>query len=137
MDQSLIDQKLESLRRCLHRLETRCPADIEILLRDLDAQDVVALNLTRAVQLCVDLASHWLSSHQKQTAPRTMGQAFDRLAEAGMITPQVAKNMRKAVGFRNIVIHNYEDIDWNIVFSICQTRLDDFRQFAKVFADSE
>ena len=29
MDQELIDQKLESLRRCIRRLETRCPASAE------------------------------------------------------------------------------------------------------------
>jgi len=59
MDQSLINQKLESLRRCVMRLEDRCPSNVEALQKDLDAQDILALNLTRAIQLCVDLASHW------------------------------------------------------------------------------
>lgn len=50
MDQELTAQKLESLRRCINRLETRCPASADDLTADLDAQDIVALNLTRAVQ---------------------------------------------------------------------------------------
>lgn len=39
--------------------------------------------------------------------------------------------MAKAAGFRNIAVHEYESIDWNIVFSIISSRLDDFRDFAQ------
>jgi hypothetical protein len=56
MDWDLIEQKLESLRRCIGRVRERCPESAAILSRDYDAQDILALNLTRAVQLCVDIA---------------------------------------------------------------------------------
>lgn len=39
--------------------------------------------------------------------------------------------MRKAVGFRNLAVHQYEDVDWHIVYSICQHNLDEFRDFAR------
>ncbi|MCL7943641.1 hypothetical protein [Marinobacter sp. ATCH36] len=58
MDEQLVAQKLESLRRCIQRVESRLPEDLDALLVDLDAQDIVSLNLTRAVQMCVDIASH-------------------------------------------------------------------------------
>jgi len=35
------------------------------------------------------------------------------------------------VGFRNIAVHAYRTIDWNIVFDIIQNRLTDFREFAR------
>ncbi|GGY06357.1 hypothetical protein GCM10007160_37310 [Litchfieldella qijiaojingensis] len=135
MDRQVINQKLESLRRCIARLESRCPDDAKTLATDLDAQDIVSLNLTRAVQICVDIAAHWIAEHGDVTAPVTMGQTFDVLAQAGIISPQLATNMRKSVGFRNIVVHNYENVNWDMVFSICKNRLDDFRQFAEVFIE--
>lgn len=58
MDRIVIERKLDSLRRCLQRVEQRCPASPEALAGDLDAQDIISLNLTRAVQLCVGLAAH-------------------------------------------------------------------------------
>lgn len=136
MDQSLINQKLESLRRCVMRLEDRCPVSVEDLQADLDAQDILALNLTRAIQLCVDIASHWIAEHHMLTSPITMGKSFDVLAERGVISSELAAIMKKSVGFRNIVVHNYEAIDWQIVFSICRHHLDQFRQFAAVFMDT-
>jgi uncharacterized protein YutE (UPF0331/DUF86 family) len=39
-------------------------------------------------------------------------------------------SLRRVVGFRNITVHNYERMDWAIVHSSCQERLDDFRRFA-------
>ena len=58
MDREVVAEKLESLRRCLQRVSEKCPPDVETLLRDFDLQDILALNLSRAVQLCVDIAAH-------------------------------------------------------------------------------
>ena len=38
--------------------------------------------------------------------------------------------MRKAVGFRNIAVQNYDVINWEIVYAICNNSLVDFRRFA-------
>lgn len=134
MDESLVAQKLESLRRCIQRVESRLPGNLATLLNDLDTQDIISLNLTRAVQLCVDLAAHWLAEHAESTAPKTMGQAFEALADAGVIDQQLAIRMKKSVGFRNVMVHNYDDVNWEIVFVICNKHLKDFTDFARVFA---
>lgn len=134
MDEQLIAQKLESLRRCIQRVESRLPPDLETLQADIDVQDIIALNLTRAIQMCVDIASHWLAEHADATAPRTMGQTFEALADAGIIDRELATRMRKSVGFRNVVVHNYDEVNWAIVFSICRHHLGDFRAFARIFS---
>lgn len=43
--------------------------------------------------------------------------------------------MRKSVGFRNVMVHNYDDVNWEIVYAICSKHPGDFRAFAKVFSD--
>lgn len=134
MDEQLVAQKLESLRRCVQRVEAKLPENVDILLADLDAQDIVSLNLTRAVQMCVDIASHWLAKHGEIIAPKTMGQTFDALASAGVIDAELAIRMRKSVGFRNVMVHNYDEVNWEIVFAICRYHLDDFKAFARVFS---
>lgn len=134
MDEQLIAQKLESLRRCIQRAESRLPKDLETLQADIDVQDIIALNLTRAIQMCVDIASHWLAEHADATAPKTMGQTFEALADAGVLERELATRMRKSVGFRNVVVHNYDEVNWAIVFSICSHQLGDFRSFARTFS---
>lgn len=136
MDWDLIEQKLESLRRCLGRVRDRCPESAAILARDYDAQDILVLNLTRAVQLCVDIGAH-LISETELPPPATMGQTFDLLSHEGIITTELADQMKKAVGFRNLAVHNYHEINWEIVFAIARQRPGDFEAFARAVVAME
>jgi uncharacterized protein YutE (UPF0331/DUF86 family) len=129
MDRQVIEQKLESLRHCLRRIEAKCPPDARTLAADSDLQDIVTLNLSRAVQACVDIGAHIVSGMQVPP-PDTMGQTFDLLAQAGVIPAALATRMKKAVGFRNVAVHSYEAIDWQIVHSIATKHLVDFAEFA-------
>jgi len=133
VDREVIEQKLESLRRCVKRVAEKCPADPETLGRDPDLQDIIALNLTRAVQLCVDIGAH-LVAGMEVPPPDSMGETFDALAGAGVIHGDLATRLKKAVGFRNIAVHNYEEIDWTIVHAIARKHLGDFTEFARVIA---
>ena len=133
MDREVVEQKLESLRRCLQRIKTKCPADASTLAADFDLQDIVSLNLSRAIQLCVDIGAHLIAG-MDVTPPDTMGQTFDILAQAGLLTTALADSLKKAVGFRNIAVHNYDAINWLIVHSIVNNHLSDFSAFAKVVA---
>lgn len=133
MDREVVEQKLESLRRCLQRIEKKCPAEPAVLAADIDLQDIISLNLSRAVQIAVDIGAHLIAG-MEVPPPDTMGQTFDLLAQQGVLNSELASSLKKAVGFRNIAVHNYENINWNIVHSIVKYHLADFTAFAKVAA---
>lgn len=133
MDSVVVAEKLEALRRCIRRVEERRPLSADELRASVDLQDIISVNLTRAVQLCVDIASHVLSGRE-QVVPQTMGEAFDGLVAAGVLPSEIGTRMRKAVGFRNIAVHSYQAIDWDIVYAISREGLEDFRQFAAAIA---
>ena len=134
MDKQVIAQKLESLRKCLVRIQDKSPNNAEILVNDVDLQDIIALNLSRAVQLSVNISAH-LISELSLAVPNTMGKVFDTLSEAHIIDSVTALNLKKAVGFRNIAVHNYERINWLIVFAIAHKNLADFQSFAEQIND--
>jgi len=130
VDEIIILAKIESLKRCLNRIREKIPANVASLESDLDKQDIIILNLERAVQLCVDIAAHTLARLETRP-PQTMAECFTRLHEAGVICPETADRLRKSVGFRNIVVHEYQLISWDAVFAIVTKHLDDFRGFAR------
>lgn len=129
MDREVVERKLEALRRCVLRLRTKRPASAQALAADADLQDVLVLNLSRAVQLCVDIGAHLLVGTDQPT-PTTMGETFVRLADAGLISTESALRLRKAVGFRNVAVHNYDVIDWDIVFALTGEPLHALERFA-------
>ncbi len=57
MKREIIDLKFDSLRRCLERIESKKPFQLEDLESNFDLQDIVSINLERAVQNSVDIAS--------------------------------------------------------------------------------
>jgi uncharacterized protein YutE (UPF0331/DUF86 family) len=133
MDREVVEQKLESLRRCLRRIETKCPKDAATLAADIDLQDIISLNLSRAVQISVDIGAHLIAG-MEVPPPDTMGQTFDLLAQEGVLNSELANSLKKAVGFRNIAVHSYESINWEIVHSIVKFHLKDFSEFARLVA---
>ena len=130
MDRVIVAEKVESLRRCIQRIQEKTPPEIESLITEPDLQDILVLNLTRAVQLCVDIGSHIIGT-SGEAAPVTMGDVFITLNKLGVITVATCDSMKKAVGFRNIAVHNYEVINWEIVFAICNESTADFCEFVK------
>ena len=130
MDKQLINEKIEQLRRHVKRLELKKPKSADQLIADIDLQESITLNLTQAVQVAVDIASHIISTSEAK-APSTMAGAFEALEKLGVIDHEIANNLKKAVGFRNTAVHNYQTIDWKIVFNICQNNIDEFKEFVK------
>jgi uncharacterized protein YutE (UPF0331/DUF86 family) len=134
MDKQLIAEKLETLRSSIKRIESRLPQSIDVLRSDHDIQDIITLNLTHAVQLCVDIAAHIIAETEAKP-PSTMAETFEVLATLGILTSDLANRMRKAVGFRNVAVHNYQAVNWDIVYSICAHNLQDFKSFALAIND--
>lgn len=130
MDTELVTSKLESLARCVQRLQTKTPPSLDRLKEDVDSQDIIAVNLERAVQLCVDMALHWISDHRAIPVPETMAEAFQVLASHHVLSEPVALELVSAVGFRNLSVHAYDKINWEIVWAILTKHLDVFPRFA-------
>lgn len=134
MDKDVLLNKLESLRRCIVRVQDKTPDSLDLLMNDCDLQDIVVLNLERAVQICVDIGLHIISDLEVPI-PDTMAQTFVSLKQAGYLNDATAERMVKAVGFRNTAVHAYQEIDWEIVYRIITEHLDDFRDFSRQIMD--
>lgn len=129
IDEKIIGEKLVSLKRCLDRITLHTPATVEVLQSDFDAQDIISLNIQRAVQISVDIAAHILSEQLHEQAP-TMAETFLTLARYGVLDSQLASRLAKAVGFRNIAVHEYDALDMNILYSIITKEIGCFYEFA-------
>jgi uncharacterized protein YutE (UPF0331/DUF86 family) len=85
VDTELVTSKLDSLARCVDRLKAKTPLTLEMLCEDVDAQDIIAVNLERAVQLCVDIALHWIAARSQNPVPESMAESFQIMAKQGVI----------------------------------------------------
>ncbi len=125
---TLIDEKCDTILRCLRRIEEKKTQTLDELRVDPDRRDIIVLNLERTVQACVDVATHFIA-FSSFPAPPTMSDSFDLLQRQGLIPESLALRLRKAVGLRNILVHEYTKIDWHILWVVIENHLSDFKDF--------
>jgi uncharacterized protein YutE (UPF0331/DUF86 family) len=63
--------------------------------------------------------------------PERYQQAVDTLAEAGVLSQELVHRLSGVAGFRNILVHEYLDIDRGLVYQYLQEGLGDLELFAQ------
>ena len=129
LNRDVLIAKLVQLQDAIDRVQAKRPDTVDQLLADRDLQDIIAKNLERAVQVSIDIATHLATMNAM--APPTAGDAFRALAEAGHLDSEIASAMVRAVGFRNVSVHDYVEVDWAIVMRIAVAGLDDLKAFGR------
>ena len=126
-DKEILVEKITQIQRCLNRIKDVTEFKPEAL-DEYDIQDIFVLNLQRAIQSAIDIAVHISSTEGWGIANKIRGN-FLILSEKKVISKDLADKMIKMVGFRNIAIHDYSNLDVNILKAILQTSLKDVEDF--------
>ena len=129
MNDTLLNKKI-SIERCITQIEQYYgqPSDIPFHENYL-LQDAIAMNLQRIGELCIDIANY-LIRKKKLGLPQDSADAFVLLHRASLITEDLLKSMRGMVGFRNIVVHEYQKLDLNIMVDVIEHHLSEPLEFA-------
>jgi uncharacterized protein YutE (UPF0331/DUF86 family) len=125
----IVAMKLAELKACIDQVERHKPQSPEQFAQDRDRRDLVAFNLMLAVQICSDIAAHIISDERWPVAP-TLGDAFRRLHEHGVIEQRVTAALCRAVGLRNVVAHGYAGVNVEMLFEAAQRGVQDLDDFS-------
>ena len=126
-DKDISMSKTAIVQRCLQRIKNVTDLDPNSL-ENIDKEDIFILNLQRGVQATIDLATHVVAS-EGLGLPETIKDNFMLLKNAGIITSEMETRMKAMTGFRNIAVHNYQQINKAILKSILENNLQDLEEF--------
>jgi len=107
---------LEKLSVCLKKLDPFKSKEKEEILQDPYLQDIIERNLEVSAQSVIDIANRIISIEDLEK-PQDYYDAIMRLGEAGIIPLKFAQKLAPIAGFRNILVHDYLDIDWDEVYN--------------------
>ena len=125
-DRDVVLAKVAAIQKCLRRIKDVTGLDSD-RLDEIDAQEIFVLNLQRAIQSAIDLATHIVAS-EGLGIPDTIWGNFVLLERAKIITKTLSKKMQSMVGFRNIAIHDYQALDVDVLKAILSKNLKDIEQ---------
>ncbi len=129
-NKSVILNKFETIEKCINRINEEYQNNPENL-NDYRKMDMIVLNLQRACEAVLDLAVYIVST-RKLGLPQTKREAFILLEENNIIDSKMSKNMQGMVGFRNIAVHDYKEIDEEILKDVIENHLNDLLDFARI-----
>ena len=130
VDRDLIMAKAGSVRRHCQRIRDKANVDVEVFNADLDRQESILFNLQMAIQNCIDIAAH-IVSEEGYGVPGSSNEMFYMLEENHLIDRPLTEKMVKAVGLRNLIVHEYAKIDLGKVFHVVQTEVSDLEEYIK------
>ena len=103
-------EKLRHIRAALQRIADKNPKSREELFGNPDIQDVVLRNMQNALQGCLDIASH-IVSDEGWGQPSRSADFFSILGEHKVLKADVSKALARLIKFRNILVHEYTNLD--------------------------
>jgi uncharacterized protein YutE (UPF0331/DUF86 family) len=130
MSRDIILSKKASLERCIAQARAYYdrPSQ-EVFEKDIIRQDAIAINLQRAMELAIDMANH-LIKEKKLGLPKESRESFLLLERAGIIPADLSKKLQGMIGFRNILVHEYQKLDLSVMIDVIENRLSELVDFS-------
>lgn len=134
VDKEVIQSRLESIREMLETLQRHRKFDLQEFLDNRDRQLATEHALYLAIQSVLDLGSHILADQGIRNVS-DYPDIIMKLAQAKVLPSFFAESIADMAGFRNRLIHEYQDIDPHKVYEFLQKRLGDFEEFIRYIRD--
>lgn len=127
MSPEVISKKLVSITTYLNDLlpYRNIPFD-EFMKRHYEIERLLELLVVTAS----DIIFHLISA-KGEPVPASYKAAFLRAGEMGIISEELSKNLALGAGLRNILVHEYEEIDYALVHKSISAAIRDFTALIK------
>lgn len=140
-DERVVSKKLERIEQYHGELKTKQRSlSRSELLRDTTEQRAVERMFENAIQACSDLAQH-IATQEFGFEGDTAKGAIRVLGRENVIDEETTNTLVAAVGFRNVLAHEYGRIDYAEVYETLQTGLEVYdtysQQIARWFRDRD
>ena len=128
VDKALILRKISELEAYQKQIKEFADITLHDYKEDWKTQRVVERTLQMMIEACADIANHIISDAGMRV-PTGYADTFKVLFENKVFDKKLFLIMEKMAKFRNIIVHQYEEVDAEIVITILKKHLPDFEKF--------
>lgn len=128
---SVVENKITFALKNLEILEGYKKYSREEIEDNIDVRGAIERYLYLAAQASIDACDAFISLKDFRK-PTSLREGFEILGEKGVISGDLQKKMIAMTGFRNIIAHGYDKIDYDRVYNVLQNHLNDIKNFVLV-----
>jgi uncharacterized protein YutE (UPF0331/DUF86 family) len=128
VDRSLVLRKISEIENYQKQIGEFSGITVQDYKKDWKVQRIIERTLQMLIETCVDIANH-IISEAGMRLPTSYADTFKVLSENNVVDPVLFNALEKMVKFRNIIVHQYEEVDAEVVVLILKEHLIDFQRF--------
>ncbi len=131
MADDVLVNKAATVERCVARALEEYNAAPDTFLTDFTRQDAAILNVQRACEAVLDMGQH-LVRREKLGVPQSARDVFALLVQGQWIEAPLADELKRMVAFRNIAVHDYQNLLLPILVNVITQHLNEFLEFTRI-----
>ena len=130
MHDDVLINKAATIERCVARAREEYQRDPASFAEDYTRQDAAVLNVQRACEAALDMGQY-LIRRERLGVPQSARDVFNLLAQGDWLDVELAEALKRMVGFRNFVIHDYQTLQLPITVKVITHHLDEFLRYSE------
>lgn len=135
LDRDTVVVRLGLMNDLLGDLESVGSVDAVRLRSDRMARHAVERILTQLVEFAVSINSH-IAAAVSGSVPGTYRESFFAAADAGILSADLAERLAPSAGLRNVLTHEYVEVDLDLVAAAVGTAIVDYRAYVREVAQA-
>ena len=133
VDKEIVRRRLERLDGYVTILESLRRYDFDEFIADPEHYGSAERFLQVSIEILIDLGNHVIAE-EGHGAVESYGDIPVVLQKKGLIGNDLCERWVRMIGFRNILVHEYLDVDRRLVYEAVHEKLSDLRELQSIFA---
>ena len=126
-----IENQISAVKKYLKILERYQKYSRREIEENIDVRGALERYLYLMCQAVIDTAES-LIAFKNLRKPSSLSENFYVLNEENLIDSELTESLVKMAGFRNIIAHDYDEIDYGIVYQVLHEKLKDVERFLEI-----
>lgn len=131
LKKDLIQRKISLIQDDLSKLAQLADFSIEEITADFLKQATVERLLERIISRAIDINEHIIAetATANTVPPKDYRETFSRLSDLDVYPKEFAQEISKSIGTRNLLVHDYDKIDYEKVYASIGDCLKDYHKY--------
>jgi uncharacterized protein YutE (UPF0331/DUF86 family) len=128
VDSHVIVARIDKIRECVSKLQGLAALEEDAFLGDSSATDSAERNMQIAIQAVIDIGNH-IVADMDLGSPKDYKDIFHVLGKHKIISETLAEKVISMTGLRNVLVHDYLEVDRSLIYRMIKNELGDFDEF--------
>ena len=134
VDKEKVAARISEILIAIDNLKRYAAMNIKDFLANDEQVAATKYHLLTMIEGCISLCTH-ISTKELHMVPEGYGTCFDLLAGHKILDDKLVSSLKKMAGFRNLLTHQYWDIDNRKVHSFIKAGSKDVEKFIEIISE--